>query len=170
MDIITGQILPGYGAGGWSSTAASKKDRIEQWYLEPLERMSGHDAFICLAVVFLLYEKFLRLTKEIGEGEKFAAGHKVFSTIGADLGVDAATAFLIWNKWRNGLLHRGMPLQTPAVTWALKGGQAAPVTQSGTELILDPWRVRDIIVGKIRSREEIWGDVKAPLMDVFVEE
>ena len=130
--------------------------------------MNGHDAFVCLAVVFLLYEKYLRRTEQIGEDEKFKPEHAVFNRIGADLGVDKATAFLIWNNWRNGLLHRAMPLANDDVTWALNGKIRAPVTRNGKQLILNPWFIREIIVNKVRQKKHIWKDDKAPLMDVYV--
>jgi hypothetical protein len=169
-NFITGQMPPGYGGGASSSTGIAVKDRIEQWYLEPLEKMKGHDAFVCLSVVFLLYEKYLRRTEKIAEDAKFSEGHPVFNQIGKDLGVDRNLASEIWNNWRNGLLHRGMPMANPKRSWALSGTPKQPVTQEGNQVVLNPWAIRNIIVNKVRQKKDIWRDEKAPLMDVFVGE
>lgn len=163
---VTGKALTGY-LGTSNTAGVSVKERIEQWYLEPLERMANHDAFVCLAIVFLLYEKYLRRTEQMAEGEKFKPEHPVFDLIGSDLGVDRATAFTIWNNWRNGLLHRAMPLANEVVTWALSGKTDKPVTKIGNQLVLNPWLIRDKIVNKVRQRKNIWKDDKAPLMDVY---
>jgi hypothetical protein len=171
MDITTGQMPSGYSSGGGShSTGVSKKERIEKWYLEPLERMSGHEAFVCLCVVFLLYEKYLRRTEQIDENERFTKGHKVFKLVGSDLGVDQDTAFELWANWRNGLLHRAMPLSNDSITWALSGTPKVAVSRSGNQLTLNPWIIRDIVVNKVRQKKHIWQDTAAPLMDVYVTE
>jgi hypothetical protein len=166
-NLVTGQAPPGGGLVS-SSIGKSKTDRIDEWYLRPIGKLRSHDAFVCLAVVFLLYEKYLRRTEQIAEGQDFTKGHKVFGVIGADLGVDRDTAFEIWNNWRNGLLHRAMPMLNKNISWALTGKIKKPVERNGEQISLNPWLIRDVVLNKVRNKKEIWNDDKAPLMDVYV--
>lgn len=143
------------------------REKIERWYFEPLRAMKGDEAFVCLAVCFLLHEKYLRLTGAIPEDHHFTEGHKVFKTVGDQINTDPNTAYLIWNSWRNGLLHRAMPNEKENVKWALDGKLNVPVKVEGNTLTLNPWLLRDRILKVVEAKREIWKDRQAPLMDVY---
>jgi hypothetical protein len=147
--------------------AASKKELIDVWYLEPLQAMSGHQAFICLSVCLFLYEKYLRNTEQIDKDETFSKGHKVFKQIGSDLKISADEAFEFWTCWRNGLAHHGMPQTSEKYDWGMTGEQDELVTIAGKTFTLNPWKIRDKIVNKISNKKQIWKDELAPLMKVF---
>ena len=170
---ITGQAPPCYtykpaeAALLATDTGATRKELIEQWYLEPLERMGGHQAFVCMAICFLLYEKYLRSVHGIPPEEKFSEGAKVFRFIGEDFGVSESLAYRLWSDWRNGLLHRGMPKANGDFVWILTGKQEEIVAEKGHEVWVNPWMLRDRIVGKLRQKKEIWRDSDSPLMREF---
>jgi hypothetical protein len=171
--LITGQAPPGYTAQPSHSgpdsadTGSTRKELIEQWYLEPLEKMSGHEAFVCLAICFLLYEKYLRAVHGLPPDYKFSEGAKVFRYIGEDFGVSEQMAFRFWSDWRNGLLHRGMPKAGGDYIWILTGKQDDVVVEKGNEAWVNPWILRDRIVHKLRQKKEIWRDADSPLMREF---
>jgi hypothetical protein len=164
---VTGQAPPqkvGYVA---APVQKPVREKIDQWYLEPLRAMNGDDAFVCLAVCFLLYEKYLRLTGAMPEDQNFTQGHKVFELVGKQINADPNIAFLIWNSWRNGLLHRAMPKEKENVQWALDGKLNVPVKSEKSNLTLNPWLLRDRILDVVQANRGIWKDTQAPLMDVY---
>lgn len=162
------------GSPQWKSTIAtptarSKRDLIEMWYIEPLKKMSGHQAFVCLANCFFLYEKYLKRSGKISQGHDFTKGHKVFDVMGKDFGgVDNDTAFEIWSCWRNGLAHYGMPKISEIYKWGLDGKEKHIVTISGDNLTINPWLLRDMILDKVSANKSIWNDEIAPLMQEFI--
>ena len=143
------------------------REKIAKWYFKPLRAMKGDDAFVCLAVCFLLYEKYLRLTSAMPEKENFIQDHKVFGLVGEQINTDPDTAFLIWNSWRNGLLHRAMPKEKEEVQWALDGNLNVPVKVEGSTITLNPWMLRDRILKVVEAKRGIWKDAEAPLMNVY---
>lgn len=169
---ITGQAPPCYtykpaeAAPLATDTTATRKELIEQWYLEPLEKMGGHQAFVCMAICFLLYEKYLRAVLGLDENYKFSKGSKVFGVVGSDFGVSASLAYSMWSDWRNGLLHRGMPNDGGDYVWMMTSKQKEICVQKGNEVWINPWRLRDCVVGKLRQKK-VWRDAKSPLMREF---
>jgi hypothetical protein len=145
----------------------SKKELIELWYMEPLKKMKGHEAFICLSMCLFLYEKYLRKSGAIGEDENFSEGHKVFKQIGKDFGISAEDSYEFWTCWRNGLAHRGMPLTSDKYKWGMTSSQNDCVCITDTTFTLNPWRIREVILNKISVKKRIWNDELAPLMKVF---
>lgn len=146
------------------ATPATRTELIDRYYLDPLRKMGGDQAFIALSLCFLLYEKFLRRTGKMKKGEKFRETAKVFEYIGSDLGVSKRVAFLLWRDWRNGLLHSGMPLTRAGLDWELDGNLTKIVSEDRKKVTLNPWLFRDKVVTKIASKKEIWRDIEAPLM------
>src|SRR5437870_13643285 len=49
----------------------------------------------------------------MSEGQKCSEGHKVFKLVGEQINAKPEVAYLIWNSWRNGLLHRAMQQTIP---------------------------------------------------------
>ena len=170
---ITGQALPCFTyqtstpAPSATETRSTKKELIEQWYLDPLQDMGGHEAFICLAICFLLYEKYLRVVYGLDKDYKFSEGAEVFRLIGKDLGTSEQMAYRIWADWRNGLLHRGMPQASDDQVWMLTDNQNEIIIEKGREIWVNPWLLRDRIVGKLRQNKDIWRDGQSPLMREF---
>lgn len=129
--------------------------------------MSGDQAFVCLSACLQLYEKYLRSTPYINEGQTFSEGHKVFKQIGKDFGIRADYAFEFWKSWRNGLSHHGMPYISGRFDWGLAGGQQQIVLISGRTFTINPWLLRDMILAKVKSQQKIWKDQLTPLMRAF---
>jgi hypothetical protein len=116
--IITGQAPPDSRIN-YTPTSKTNSDLIEQWYLDPLRRMKSHEAFVCLSICFVLYEKLLRYQGEMADDEKFSEGRAVFNKIGSNLHVSKEVAYEIWSHWRNGLLHKAMPATNSKFKFAL---------------------------------------------------
>jgi hypothetical protein len=142
------------------------REKVDDWYFKPLRAMGGHEAFICLATCFALYEKYLRLTGAMPDKD-FSQGHKVFRLVGEQINTDANTAYLIWNSWRNGLLHRAMPNEKNDLNWLMDGNLNVPVKVEGTNITINPWRLRDRILDVVESERKIWKDTEAPLLNVY---
>jgi len=145
----------------------SKNELIEIWFIEPLKKMEGHQAFVCLSVCLFLYEKYLKKTDQIGQDEKFSKGHKVFDQMGKDFEISAEEAYEFWTCWRNGLAHHGMPKISERYHWGMTGGQKDLVVIDGDTFTVNPWLVRDKILNKVENKKRIWDDELAPLMKVF---
>jgi len=143
------------------------REKIERWYFAPLREMNGDDAFVCLAVCFLLYEKYLCLIGAMPKDQHFSQGHRVFDLVGEQINADPYTAYLIWNSWRNGLLHRAMPKDREDLKWALDGKLNVPVKVDAHVITLNPWLLRDRILNVVEANRGIWKDTQAPLMDVY---
>jgi hypothetical protein len=163
---ITGQAppqKPGYVAAPQDDVL---REKVAKWYFAPLRAMKGDQAFICLGMCFALYEKYLRATGAMS-GDKFSQGDKVFEVVGEDINTDPNTAYLIWNSWRNGLLHRAMPKEKQEAMWAITDNQNVPVKKDGTTITLNPWLLRKRILDVVESERDIWNDRESPLMSVY---
>lgn len=164
---ITGQAPPEAYGFVVETKDDTWREKVAKWYFKPLRAMKGDDAFVCLGVCFALYEKYLRVTGEMPEGQKFSEGHKVFKLVGAQINAKPEVAYLIWNSWRNGLLHRAMPNGEENVKWQLHGEMDVPVRVEGNTITLNPWLLRDRILKVVEGNREIWKDSEAPLMNVY---
>jgi len=133
------------------------------WYLTPLRKMKGHEGFICLAICFLLYEKFLRRALKMKPEEKFSEGHRVFDEIGQHFEISRAIAYEFWSHWRNGLLHHGMPEVDKNRTYWMTAAQKEAVKVSNNHVSINPWIIRDTIVKIIVANRKIWSDADFPL-------
>jgi hypothetical protein len=143
------------------------REKVAMWYFKPLHDMKGHEAFICLAICFSLYEKYLRQTGAMPKEQEFSHDHKVFRLVAEQINTDPNTAYLIWNSWRNGLLHRAMPNEKDDVKWFLDGNLNVPVVIEGANITINPWRLRDRILDVVEAERDIWNDSEAPLMNVY---
>ena len=150
-----------------TSASASKKELIDVWFIDPLRRMDGHQAFVCLSNCLFLYEKYLKMTDQIGQNVKFTKGHKVFNQMGKDFGITADDAYEFWECWRNGLAHHGMPKISEKYQWGMTGEQKELVLIEGNIFTINPWLIRDKILNKIEHKKSIWDDELAPLMNIF---
>jgi hypothetical protein len=175
QDLITGSYKPLSASDPTLSSlnsrliekSVSRAELIDTWYLEPLKKMSGSQAFICLSVCLFLYEKYLRKTQKIEMDCKFSKGHKVFRCIGVDFGISADDSFEFWSCWRNGLAHQGMPKKSQLYNWAMTRDQEKPIVITEDTLSVNPWKLRDVILDIISNHPQIWRDELAPLMQVF---
>jgi hypothetical protein len=147
------------------ATPKNNWELVEQYYLEPLRAMKGHEAFACLTICFPLYEKLLRKALEIPDEEKFSQGHRVFDNIGKDWQISAEQAYQFWSHWRNGLLHRGMPKANEKfTTWLTPIGKQGIVVNADGHISLNPWVFRDRILELLEGNKRIWKDEDFPLL------
>ena len=165
--IITGQAPMGAVGLAVVPKVESLSDKVAMWYSKPLREMHGDQAFICLAICFPLYEKYLRLSGAMPKDDKFHQTHEIFRLVADHFNTDPDTTYLIWASWRNGLLHRAMPKEKATVNWALDGHLDVPVKKAGTNITINPWLLRDRILDVVEANRGIWKDTQAPLMDVY---
>ncbi len=174
MSIATGQCFPDFikrnnDAGTPTESAHSMRSNLEKWYLEPLGKMSGDEAFVCLCGCFPIYEKFLRATGKIGEEEHFTEGHAVFEYLGSKWGCSKQVAFEVWSNWRNGLLHQAMVKRDEKYTFFMSGADEfdRAVNERGHEIIVNPWKLRECLFNAIQGKREIWKDDDYPFMKIY---
>jgi hypothetical protein len=147
------------------ATGKTNWELVEQYYIEPLRRMKGHEAFVCLTACFPLYEKYLRRIEDIPPEEKFAEGHRVFRVIGKHFGISEKVAYEFWTHWRNGLLHRGMPgASLSYTTWLTPFEQGSPVVVSDMHISINPWSFRNFVLNLLDGAKKIWKDNDFPLL------
>lgn len=174
MSEFTGICPPGFLKCGGDNTPSSQtmhsmRTNLERWYLEPLGKMEGDEAFICLCCCFPIYEKFLRATGKIGPGEKFTEGHSVFEYLGAKWGCGKKIAFEVWANWRNGLLHKAMPKKDEVYDFFMCGDAEfdRAVTERGNEIIINPWKLRECLFHAISQKRDMWKDDDYPFLKVY---
>ncbi len=170
----TGQCPPEFLKQRRGPTAAtpapqSTRTMLEQWYLAPLGRMGDHEAFVCLCCCFPLYEKFLRATGKIGADEHFTEGHAVFDYLGGKWGCSKQVAFEVWSNWRNGLLHKAMVKKDKDFAFFMCGEEEfdRTVNERGTDIVVNPWKLRECLFNAIQGKQEIWKDDDYPFMKVY---
>jgi hypothetical protein len=144
----------------------SFKNRIQVWYVNPLIKMKGDDCFICMAMCFIILEKYLRKKCQMKDSEKFTDGHPCFSKLGSLLKISSREACHFWQSFRNGILHRAMPKVSTEYSFLLVSNQDKPVTVSQGKMIINPWKIRDIVVGILDNKinQDIWKEEDYPLM------
>ncbi len=164
--IITGQAPPD-SCGNYTPTTKTNNDLIEQWYLNPLRKMKDHEAFVCLSICFILYEKLLRYQGKIGDDENFSSGRPVFDTMGSSLRVSREVAYEIWSHWRNGLLHKAMPAADSKIKFALDRldrSENRIVLVQENHITIDPWGFREFVIHSIEANKAVWKDKDYPLL------
>jgi len=174
MSEYTGACPPEFLKSAGNSTPSSQTDHslrtnLQRWYLGPLGKMTGDEAFVCLCGCFPIYEKFLRATGKIGARKKFTETNTVFEYLGSKWGCSKQIAFEVWSNWRNGLLHKAMPKRDDVYSFFMCGDAEfdRAVTQRGHEIIINPWKLRECLFNAISEKREIWKDEDCPFLKVY---
>lgn len=174
METTTGQCPPEFIKNSQGSTAPgpaqhSMRTMLDKWYLIPVGNMEKDEAFVCLCCCFPIYEKFLRASGRMKEKAKFNETHKVFDYLGKEWGCSRRAAFKVWTNWRNGLLHKAMVRRDADYTFFLSGAAefVRAVTEKGTEIIVNPWKLRDCLFNSISDQREMWKDDQYPFMRIY---
>lgn len=174
MSEYTGICPPGFLKRGGDSTPSSQtthsmRTNLERWYLEPLGRMKGDEAFVCLCCCFPIYEKFLRATGKIGADEKFAEGNSVFEYLGSKWNCSKKIAFEVWTHWRNGLLHKAMPKKDDVYKFYMCDDAEfdRAVNERGNDIIINPWKLRECLFNAVSEKRDMWKDDDYPFLKVY---
>jgi hypothetical protein len=168
MSSQTGKCPPG--SFGTNESHHVQNEKIEKWFLGPLRSMSkmkGDQAFIAMMVCLVLYEKYLRVAKEIGD-EKFCQGSKAFRIMSEDFDFPPDDCYRFWQDWRNGLLHRAMPSIGHYDGYVLSGDKyPKPLQIDGKRLKIDPWKFCAIVIRLVDRERTMWKDPKNPLAKIM---
>jgi hypothetical protein len=154
------------GAGAQREAPIPQKEKVDQWFFEPLKNMKGHDAFIAMAITLLLYEKYLRVRERLGDGKIFTQGAKTFRIMAEDFGPNPDECFKFWQDWRNGILHRAMPGVEHFEGYIMSGEFPRPLEVDGRRLKINPWRLRDVVLAKVEKDRALWKDPSNPLAKI----
>jgi len=151
-------IAPGYRQADFSS-----KSRVERWFFTPIEKLkSKDDGFAILILLFPLYEKYLKVSSQTPDEIQFSNGNKVFEIIGKDLGVSKEIAYVVWQHFRNGLLHHAMIKESTEYSFHLcQNGEAIHICDvkkeiGKKEIGVNPFKMREILLKKLKSNMDIW--------------
>lgn len=146
----------------------SKTEKIEKWFFKPLENFREHEGFIILMVCIPLYEKYLRMKGFIKEDENFSEGHEVFKQIGKDLGLSSQFAYNFWQKFRNGLCHRGMP-KCDGIKYEMvrDSEKIASFDNHKSLLRINPFKFRDKIKELVMANINVFKDMQYPLASEY---
>ena len=154
---------------GSSESSHVQKEKVDQWYFEPLRKMRGDQAFVAMTISIILYEKYLRTSKKLGGGKIFRTQNaKAFKIMSEDFGFPAADCFRFWQDWRNGLMHRAMPTIGHFAGYTLSGERYPRALQiDGKTLKIDPWKFRDVVLSLVEKDRVMWKDPKNPLAKIM---
>jgi hypothetical protein len=148
----------------------SYRDRVEEWYIEPLKRLHGNDGFICLMLCLPLVEKVARyLTPSAPADASFSHNSDLLAELAEILGgVSQQVALAFWKIFRNGLEHRAAPAIYDPWSYELTNCERALVV-SGQRLIVNPYRFRDdIVIPLVSKHMGAWKDADYPLANVVI--
>ena len=146
-------------------------ERVELWFVKPLQRMRNDDGFVALMVCLPLIEKIVRYKTGTldKESETFSQGSHLIKELARFLQVSPANAEIFWQQFRNGLLHRAM--LKPSIGYELDPTlEGAPVSFAPDGFaIINVMRLRDKVVTELSNiGTKIWRDSSCPLPEVYL--
>lgn len=141
----------------------SVQERVEKWYLRPLLGLtSPHDGFAILTLSFPLLERYLRSDLELTDQEKFSEGHQAFKTLAEVFSCTPKEAYLFWQNYRNGLLHRATQTDKSGMYCALTREGQSCVWSDGDQLWVNPINIRGKVIELVKS-SKLWTDPEHPI-------
>lgn len=150
----------------------TEKDKVKEWFIGPLNRLKGDDAFMCLIVLFPLLEVIIRYELKIPDAHAVSFAHKspALKWFAAFMTIPEREARNVWNAFRNGLMHRAMV--QGGIDYSLTGrsneNRPAEVVSNTTRLYV--WDFRDKVVAKLNEHHrKLWQSGTAQLPSVYVE-
>jgi hypothetical protein len=172
---VSNQVAPTTGDATLSSqlsavtipfeNSLTEKEKVERWFIEPLQRLKGDDGYVCLMLCFPLLECVMRFELEIPDDQDlpFSDNSPALHWFAQFMQIPEAEARDVWDAFRNGLLHRGMVKDS--VPYGLTGGEAGRPAEfiDGTTWIY-VWDLRDEVVAKLRKyHSRLWKRTSSPL-------
>jgi len=167
-DYITGSAPPGF----LSLRSESEKDLVELWYVKPLERMKGDEAFVCLMLCFPLIEAIIRYQSKIPDEHdvKFSDNSPALKWFATFMSIPEAEARATWDGLRNGLLHRAMiKIDIDYELTGAKPGRNAEFKDG--KVVIYVWQLRDSVVSHLRRlHKNLWKGTSSPLPRVYLKQ
>jgi hypothetical protein len=165
-----GTGIPPKGSFGYSPRPVTEKDKVDLWFCDQLLRMQGHDAFVCMMLLFPLIETIIRFELKIPDDQDvvFSDNSPALNWFSEFMTIPDDRAREVWDSFRNGLMHRSMVkgLFLYELT-GKKTGRCAEIVDG--RLIVYVWEMRNAVVGKLRQHHKhLWqGESKFPV--IFIE-
>ena len=169
---ISGQsAVPSEGAADCSTKSSpiykeidvSVPDRVEEWFFKPLEALSGHEAFVAMALSLLIYERYLRDVTG-WTNSNFPDECPIWKEIANDFGLSEADARKFWRDWRHGLLHSGMPSTANFKEgYQMSHDFSVALAVEGNAIKVHPYHFRDKILKLARNRPQMWNGIQNSL-------
>ena len=156
--------------GSFSERPATQKDLVEAWWVQPLVRMGGDDAFACLTLCFPLIEAIIRLELPVPDDRDvvFSDNSPALHWFADFMRIPEAQARAVWDGLRNGLLHRAM--LKGDLNYELNGDRPGrPADFRDNTVFIYVWELRDKVVDRVRRHNrKLWKDTSTPLPRVYL--
>jgi hypothetical protein len=149
----------------------SDKEKVEQWFIEPLCAMKDDQAFICLTVCFPLLETILRYELNIPDNENvsFSDGSKALKWFAKFMTIPEVASHEIWDAFRNGLLHRAMIKGTLPYDLTGRAVVGRPAELKDGRVVIHVWDLRDKLVNKLRKHHrKLWRAGGSELPNIYI--
>lgn len=148
----------------------SEKSRIESWYLDPIVNLrKPEEAMICLALTFLLLDKYFRCIHEMGSTAGYSENCNALRELSeAFPSLNVKDAENVWSDLRNGIMHKGMPNESN-LTYLFDPSATKEIQKNSDVVTINPWRLRDWVIRKHRENfKQIWkSDDKNKILGVY---
>jgi|SRR5688572_24800504 len=147
----------------------SEKQKVELWFIDPLNKMQGDDAFVCLMVCLPLIETILRYELRIPDDQatKFSDGSRELKWFAKFLTIPEKASREIWDAVRNGLLHRAMV--KGMLKYGLTGRGQRPAEHKDGLTTIYVWDLRDAVVRKLKEHHrKLWKGTGNELPGIYV--
>jgi hypothetical protein len=163
-------VGPAHSMPSVQEAQTTEKEKVELWFIELLEAMSGHDAFVCLMVCFPLLEAIARYEFNIPDDQDLSLrGHeKVLHWFAAFMKIPEAQASEVWDSFRNGMLHRAMVKSD--MPYQLTGDRRGrPAEFKDGTLFIYVWDFRDAVVALLQKyHRKLWAGQSSQLAKIHI--
>jgi hypothetical protein len=88
----------------------------------------------------------IRFEADAEDAEEFSEGSKLVKCLAKLLNLSSTDAHAFWQMFRNGIAHRALPKLYKGRSYEL-AAQSVPVRVFETHFVIDPLRLRDLVVG-----------------------
>jgi len=150
-------------------------EKLRLWFRDPIKKLSGDDAFVCLSISMSLFERYIYalLNESGGQADKAA-----FEAKAADvLNIDPNVFNKFWGMYRVGLQHYLQPkiFESGGIKyrWEIERGAGAKPTMDKTDsdtcvVRVDPWDWFDLVFGFWETRPELLDRLKDfPIAEIY---
>jgi hypothetical protein len=152
-----------------TSRPVSEKEKVDLWFCDQLEAMKGDDAFICLMIAFPLLEVMIRHDLKIADDQDVVLSDNspALHWFSKFLSIPDSQARMIWDAFRNGLVHRAMI--KGSVPYVLTGEMPGRLAKFENEMItIYVWELRNAVVSKLRiHHRRLWAGSSSPLPGIY---
>ena len=167
-DYITGKAPPG---AGRTFRDLSEKDKVIAWFIDPLMKLNGDEAFIALMICFPLLETIIRHELAIADDQDvtLSNGSPALHWFAKFMTIPEESARNVWDAFRNGLVHRAMV--KGAIAYQLTGkevGRPAQVVDGKVTIFV--WDFRRAVVEKLREHHKrLWKGSGNDLPAIYID-